>query len=507
VAAKNSPEWWADRLIAKLSKRKPNLERLERYYDGRVPLAYATSRFRQEFGTMLAAINDNWCQVPIGAVDERLNLDSFRVGTDEDATKRALEIWAENAMELDAQIAHTEALKLGECHAIVWPSSVQGAAPVITIESPEHVIVELDPENRSKRLAAVKAWRDEELGQCATVYLPDGIYKLRRGRKGWEPRQIEGEEYPVENPWKVVPVVPVANRPGLSDDSVSDIENILSKQDMVNKLWADMIIAAEYSAFRQRWATGVDIPKESGTDATDQDFMAAVDRLWSTAAADAKFGEFDQTDLSVYVGAIEKLVQHIASQTATPQHYFVSTEQPPSAESLRAAEAPLVAKVRRKQRIFGAAWAEIMRLALEMDKVTYTGRVSVVWADPETRTESEHIDAVTKMKSLDLPTEMLWEMAGLSTADITRAKAMRALDAVTAAMSAPGVGSSASPMQPADTPEEIRAMADAMGVLIRAGASPESAAARVGLSGLTFTGAIPTSLRPPADQATQLEQV
>lgn len=505
MAARDTPEWWADRLLAKLNKRRPELERLERYYNGRVPLAYATSRFRQEFGTMLSAINDNWCQLVVAAVDERLNLDSFRVGTDEELTARAAAIWAANDMDLDAQVAHTEALKLRECAVIVWPSSTQGAPPVITIEHPEHVIVELDPENRSKRLAAIKAWRDEEHGQCVTVYLPDQIHKLRRGKNGWENR-----EDPIDNPFKVVPVVAIANRPGLCDESVSEIENILSKQDMINKLLADMIVAAEYSAFRQRWATGVDIPRATDTDVTAEDFMAAVDRLWSTTAPDAKFGEFEQTDLTVYVKAVEMLVQHIASQTATPAHYLLNTGQLPSGESLRAAEAPLVAKARRKQGVFGGAWAEVMRLALTMDGKQLdpaTHKITAVWADPETRTESEHVDAVTKMKALELPTEMLWEMIGLTADDIRRAKAMRMEDALNSAIATPVAGYPAgSPMTPADSPDEIRAMADAMGVLIRAGASPESAAARVGLTGLAFTGAIPTSLRPPASQAASLEQ-
>ncbi len=52
----------------------------------------------------------------------------------------------------------------------------------------------------------------------------------------------------------------------------------------------------------------------------------------------------------------------------------------------------------------------------------------------------------------------------------------------------------------------MKAKADAMGVLIRAGVDPESAADEVGLSGVEFTGAVPTSLRLPEPAAAQLEQ-
>ena len=51
----------------------------------------------------------------------------------------------------------------------------------------------------------------------------------------------------------------------------------------------------------------------------------------------------------------------------------------------------------------------------------------------------------------------------------------------------------------------MKTKADAMGVLIRAGVAPGSAAARVGLDGVEFTGAVPVSLRLPEADATKLE--
>lgn len=54
---------------------------------------------------------------------------------------------------------------------------------------------------------------------------------------------------------------------------------------------------------------------------------------------------------------------------------------------------------------------------------------------------------------------------------------------------------------------DVKARADAMGVLIRAGVEPDEAAERVGLPGVEFTGAMPTSLRLPAKDAAGLEDV
>ena len=61
------------------------------------------------------------------------------------------------------------------------------------------------------------------------------------------------------------------------------------------------------------------------------------------------------------------------------------------------------------------------------------------------------------------------------------------------------------PEQPAEDDDSIRERADALGVLIRAGVDPVDAAQRVGLAGIRYTGAIPTSLRLPEADAAGLE--
>jgi hypothetical protein len=455
---RNSPEWWAERLVAKLKQRRERVLRLERYYDGKHELAFATSRFREVFGWMLRSIHDNWCPLVVSAVEERLNVEGFRIGDSREADSAAWDIWQRNQLDVQSQIAHTEALKLGDAAVIVWTD--ENERPVITVEHPDHVCVEFDPANRNRRLAAVKWWKDEVDGECATVYLPDGIYKLKRqrggrGRKagGWVRREVEGEAWPIPNPWNVVTVVPLVNMPSLrSQNGVSEFEVILPKQDMANKLLADMMVAAEFSAFRQRWATGIEAEVEvdaEGKAVEVNTLQSAVDRMFTTENEAAKFGEFSQTDLSNYVKAIEMLVQHIASQTATPPHYLLNTGVLPSGESLRAAEAPLVAKARRRQRTFGGAWEEVMRVAFLVSGDQRLGEgvvIETIWSDPENRTESEHIDAITKLKALNVPDEVLWEKTGAFTqAEIDRFRGLAAETALLAALAEPATAPTPAP--------------------------------------------------------------
>ncbi len=68
-----------------------------------------------------------------------------------------------------------------------------------------------------------------------------------------------------------------------------------------------------------------------------------------------------------FVTGVEMLVQHIASQTKTPPHYFYLSGQFPSGESIKSAETGLVAKVLRKQRYFGEGWEEVVRLGFKVE--------------------------------------------------------------------------------------------------------------------------------------------
>jgi hypothetical protein len=208
----------------------------------------------------------------------------------------------------------------------------------------------------------------------------------------------------------------------------SEIERVIPQQNAVNKLVADMIVASEFGSFKQRWATGLEIPEDPETHRPIEPFQAAIDRLWVSEGKDTKFGEFGETDLSNFVAAIELQVQHIASQTRTPPHYFYLRGSFPSGESIKSAETGLVAKVRRRMVPYSEGWEDVIRLAFRVtqDPRADSPQAELVWADPESRTESQHIDAVVKRKDLGVPLEQLWEDAGYSPQQIQRFKTMRA---------------------------------------------------------------------------------
>lgn len=451
---------WAQAKVSDLSKNLTNaahgLEVYNDYYDGRHPLIFASEKFQEAFGGLFKAFADNWCGLVVDAVEERLNVEGFRLGDADKGDRDAWKLWQTNQMDAESQMGHVEALVCGRSAAIVWPD--EDGQPVISVESADEVWIETEPGNRRNRTAALKVFCGPDGNTWATLYTPKNLWKFQRGKSStgaWTRRETKGETWPLVNKLGVVPVVPLINRPRLRDSSsapswnnndlapwsgpgVSEIKNVLPQQDAVNKLLADMLVASEYAAYRQRYVTGLDVVIDPVTKQQLPPFKRdGPGTLFQTENPNAKFGEFDVSDLSNYVSGIQLVVQHIASQTRTPPHYFYLSGQFPSGESIKSAETGLVAKTTRKMRHFGEAWEEVIRLCFLVlgDKRADEVTSETIWRDPESRTESEHVDATLKKQALGVPQQQLWEDLGYTPAQIARFKQMQQEEAATAAAS------------------------------------------------------------------------
>ena len=163
-------------------------------------------------------------------------------------------------------------------------------------------------------------------------------------------------------------MVEMVNKSHLGRGGESDLQPILSKQDVINKFLVDAVVNSEFSAYFQRWATGIELETDArGKAVPPERLMAGVNSLFVSENDGAKFGAFPASDGKVFVALIEMLVQHIAAQTRTPPHYLTAgLGQWPSGDSLRASEEGLVQKCRRKILEFGEDHEESMRISFLM---------------------------------------------------------------------------------------------------------------------------------------------
>jgi hypothetical protein len=154
----------------------------------------------------------------------------------------------------------------------------------------------------------------------ANVYLPDGVHKFKTDRKRRRTpagREVRGPRQ--EGPSRtrcpgVVPIVPLENNPTMLGGGQSDLKKVIPLQDAINKLATDMIVASEYAGFRQRWATGIEIPTdpETGQPLDREKWLSAVSRMWAVPRTRREVRRVRRHALNNYVNAIEMLVQHLA---------------------------------------------------------------------------------------------------------------------------------------------------------------------------------------------------
>ncbi len=424
-----------------LESQRHQLARFNSYYEGRHPLAFASEKFRQAFGGLFVASAANWCPLVIASVLERLHVDGFRARSGAGETdNRAWQIWQHNFLDADSQVAHTDALIYGRAYTVVGPGD-EGDPPIITVESPLNIIHRVSGANRRRRTAALRVFLDDERVPCATLYTPELVWRWQRtGRSGqpegddtplthatWEPRVVDGRDWPEVNELGVVPVVPLLARPRMDPYGSSELHEVIPVQDMVNKTVADLLVASEYVAMPQRWAVGLEIENDPTTGQPREPFKSGT-RLWQAEDGDTTFGEFSGADLSGYAATLTAFKQDIATMSRTPPHYFYLSGQFPSGESIKSAEAGLVAKAHERMLSFGEAWEETIRLALALDSGNLAALAErdteTIWRDPEYRTEGEHVDAVLKRASLGVPQEQLWEDLGYSPQQIARFRAL-----------------------------------------------------------------------------------
>jgi hypothetical protein len=109
------------RLLARLDARRPFLETFEAYYDGHQPLAFASQRFRDAFGSRFREFSSNFMSLVVDAPAERLEVQGFRFRDAEGDADVWRRVWQQNDLYSGSELAHTEALMKGIAYAIVEP--------------------------------------------------------------------------------------------------------------------------------------------------------------------------------------------------------------------------------------------------------------------------------------------------------------------------------------------------------------------------------------------------
>jgi hypothetical protein len=409
----------------KLEAQSQRARVYQEYYEGEQGIiALLDTEERQTFRTFLGEAGANWCELVVNAVAERLQVVGFRFA-DEEASEAAWTIWQASQMDADSELVQTDALVTGSSFLLVQPDEDNPTGVSITPESPHEACVLYEPGNRRKRRAGYKRFTDD-FGHTYTdvLILPDQIVT-------WFPN--DSSPLVQRNPAGTVGLIELVPQPRTLWHPRSELTAAVPIQDRINTTLFNRMVAIDYGAFRQIWATGIKIARDviktdGGGEAVKvtRPFDVGANRLLTNENQDGRFGSFPESTLKGYLDSVEQDVNMLAAITQTPPHYLLGRMINLSADAIKAAEAGLVSKVRRRSLHLGEGYEEASRLSLQLVGNPAAADISaeVVWADFETRSEGQRVDALVKMATLGVPRSVLWEKWGATPQEIDRWEAL-----------------------------------------------------------------------------------
>ena len=377
-----------------LKGKQDHCDELWNYYDGDHPLVYSTQRLRKVFRNLDAKFIENWCAVVVDSAAERIQLQELTVANDEMASKRLTALWKSTELDLDADEVHLASLVTGEAFVIAWPGALPGGgfgAPGAYYNDPRLCHCEYNGENPRQMDFAAKWWQMRDKRRRLTLYYPDRLEYYVTAKPAEQITSykafVADDLDSAENPYGQIPVFHFQRT---RRKVISELKNVIPLQAAANKLLADMMVSAEFGAFRQRYVIS---NADTGT------LKNAPNEIWGIPAGDgtgqgSSVGELSATELANFSGAIGDIVSAISAISRTPHHYFFhSSGGVPSGEALIALEAPLNKKVQKYIDRFANTWQRVAAflLLLEGQQVDPEA-ITPTFADPATvqpRTQAE----------------------------------------------------------------------------------------------------------------------
>lgn len=425
---------WLTHLIKCHDDEKRELMLLDSYYEGEQPLSYMAPELLAELDERVRQVVVNWPQLVADSIEERLDVEGFRFPGEASADAKLWRIWQANNLDEQSQQGHLDALVMKRSYVVVGAGDGDPETPLITVESALDMHVERNPRTR-KVAAAVKRWcEDEEAGKKvdhATLYLPSAtVWFVKESGEWIEDPAFARDDHELGE----VPVVPLANRGRLKKQGgVSEFKSVIPLSDAACKIATDMMVSAEYHATPRRVAFGFgedDFVDEQGRKVSA--FSRIIGRMWATerrrgAGEDggADVVQFPEASLSNFHDTINQLARLVASLAGLPPHFLgYSSENPTSADAIRSSESRLVKRAERKQRAWGEAWEQVMRLAIRVRDGAWSDdakALETLWRDASTPTVAQVADAAVKKHAAKIvPLRQTREDLGYTQAQIQR---------------------------------------------------------------------------------------
>lgn len=393
--------------------KKEGYNRAETYYEGTQPEVFLNQRWFKLFQKGQTDFRFNFSKTVVDAVLNRLEIEQIETNS-ASADEYLSELLEQADIKLDINEIHRNTLIYGDAYAIVWPDETGKIA--IDYNSPLTTVVIYDQENPRKKLYAAKMWQYADYN-TKQIYL--NLYYPDRTEKYVSFGEIENMGTPqganftlidtVVNPWGEVPVFHFRTHKPYGRPEHADA---FGPQDAINKLINTHMLTVDYQGAPQRYALS------TGGNAAEMDDFSEDDtarenigslkngpgELWYLQGV-STVGQFPAADPSTFTQPVLEFVSQMAAITATPVHYFMKNTYVASGQALRAAEAPLVKKVKNRQLALESTWTDLFKFILKIENIT--ANVDIDWSEAEIVDEVDQWDVAVRKKSVGMPLEQI----------------------------------------------------------------------------------------------------
>jgi len=409
------------RLNAELDRRCTRHDKLEPYLEGEAPMpaAITEGRLTKLYRYLMPVAEAPWGSLIVDSKLDRLEVAGIRDADKEAAKKVWDEAWQTNAMDAESKLGHGAALLDGRFYASVWPND--DGTPDISLDDCTQMVVEYEPGNRRKRVAALRRWKDGDRVE-ATLWRPEGLYKLQGPENGttageidWEPRVVKGEDWPLPNEKALIPVELRVNgrlKPGRFPFARGEFEHCVGLVDRIHLLTFLGLVVAFWMGFPLTGVTGEKIRRrvltdddgnplldDDGKEKTEQvaPFERRPDSVAQFENPNAKVWQLDaadRTNLSIFAE-----LEQLSVITKTPRHYFPMANGMAnlSAEAIMASEGSMHAAVSSHKASLGEGWEEVLRDCGKILGVDISQQAELEWLNREARSLAEQADAFVKL--------------------------------------------------------------------------------------------------------------
>lgn len=454
-----TPQEWLERLGKKIIHRRHRIDMWRRYFDGDQDLPQGPSQHRDAFQNFQKTARTNLCLLCAESMVHRTQINGFRMSSESDQSA-VWKLWQSAKLDARQFGIWRKAYSRSAAYVTVGVDPRRPRTPRVSIEGPENVIVEVDPADSSRRLAALRLWFDDIAKRWfATLYLPGSDPSTAGRRYRWQSKKTSSLVSPgppsfSPSSWELredpsrslssVPVVPFLNGDE-GEEPRAEFDVGIDVQDRLNLTVLNRLTAERYASFRQRGLLNFEPETDPVTGITIAPFKPGSDQLWTVPPPDPgdpepKLFDFQQTTTDGILRGIEADMRAFAAVTITPVYYLPGDLVNIGADSVAALDAGHINKVRQRHTVFGEEAEETLQLMADVAELDVDlTEAEVVWMRPETFNPANVADFMVKLVSANVPVTMAAEEAGWSPQRVEQLRTEMAAEAFRQSLMQPDV--------------------------------------------------------------------